>query len=52
VPSPEPQPVPEPPPSNVVPINRDPRGDGSALVNGSLSERYPSLRWDDPVGRW
>jgi hypothetical protein len=46
---PEQQAAPEPP-SNV--LNFDPRGNGSAEVNGSLSERYPSLRWDPPVGRW
>jgi hypothetical protein len=35
-------------PSNVVDI----RGNGCAGVSGSLLDRYPSLRWDPPVGKW
>jgi hypothetical protein len=51
------EPVPEPTepasppaakPSNVVDI----RGNGSCAVSGSLADRYPSLRWDPPVGKW
>jgi hypothetical protein len=34
---------------NVVPFTR---GNGSAVVQGDLSERYPNLAYDPPVGRW
>ena len=30
----------------------DIRGNGSAIVNGDLNERYPHLRDTPPVGRW
>jgi hypothetical protein len=36
--------------SNVVSF--DPRGNGSAIVNRDLAERYPNLRFDPPVGKW